>query len=213
MILTHRATAVATSLSSARHRCNAYKPIILTSIRSIAPARIYRLTKRFGALDDLIRAGKVRYIGSSTFAAWQVVESLWASKELGLNRFICEQPPYHLLDRSIERELVPMAQTYGTALIPWSPMAGGFLTGKYQTWRGTSGRFTLPRREPRQGSVLRCRVQCPGRCLGDRSGEGLHTESVLAGVVRPAAGNYQPNRRCPHNGADGGQLGGKPTWR
>ena len=84
------------------------------------------------ALDDLIRAGKVRYIGSSTFAAWQVVESLWASKELGLNRFICEQPPYHLLDRSIERELVPMAQTYGTALIPWSPMAGGFLTGKYR---------------------------------------------------------------------------------
>ena len=84
------------------------------------------------ALDDLIRAGKVRYIGSSTFAAWQVVESLWASKELGLNRFICEQPPYHLLDRSIERELVPMAQTYGTGLIPWSPMAGGFLTGKYR---------------------------------------------------------------------------------
>ena len=84
------------------------------------------------ALDDLIRAGKVRYIGSSTFAAWQVVEALWASKELGLNRFICEQPPYHLLDRSIEGELVPMAQTYGTALIPWSPMAGGFLTGKYR---------------------------------------------------------------------------------
>ena len=84
------------------------------------------------ALDDLIQAGKVRYIGSSTFAAWQIMESLWASKELGLNRFICEQPPYHLLDRRIERELVPMAQTYGLALIPWSPMAGGFLTGKYQ---------------------------------------------------------------------------------
>jgi len=60
------------------------------------------------------------------------MESLWVSKELGLNRFICEQPPYHLLDRRIERELVPMAQTYGLALIPWSPMAGGFLTGKYQ---------------------------------------------------------------------------------
>ena len=84
------------------------------------------------ALDDLIQAGKVRYIGSSTFAAWQIMESLWVSKELGLNRFICEQPPYHLLDRRIERELIPMAQTYGLALIPWSPMAGGFLTGKYQ---------------------------------------------------------------------------------
>jgi aryl-alcohol dehydrogenase-like predicted oxidoreductase len=84
------------------------------------------------ALDDLIHAGKVLYAGTSTFAAWQVVESLWASKELGLNRFVTEQPPYHLLDRRIERELVPVAQTYGLALIPWSPLAGGFLSGKYR---------------------------------------------------------------------------------
>ncbi len=84
------------------------------------------------ALDDLIRAGKVRYIGTSTYAAWQLVEALWVSKELGLNRFVCEQPPYHLLDRRIERELVPFAQTYGFGIIPWSPLAGGFLTGKYQ---------------------------------------------------------------------------------
>ncbi len=84
------------------------------------------------ALDDLIRAGKVRYIGTSTYAAWQLVEALWVAKELGLNRFVCEQPPYHLLDRRIERELVPFAQTYGFGIIPWSPLAGGFLTGKYQ---------------------------------------------------------------------------------
>jgi aryl-alcohol dehydrogenase-like predicted oxidoreductase len=83
------------------------------------------------ALDDLVRAGKVRYLGTSTFAAWQVVESLWVSKELGLNRFVCEQPPYNLLDRRIEAELVPMAQTYGIALIPWSPLGGGLLAGKY----------------------------------------------------------------------------------
>jgi aryl-alcohol dehydrogenase-like predicted oxidoreductase len=83
------------------------------------------------ALDDLVRAGKVRYIGTSTFAAWQLVESLWASKELGLNRFVCEQPPYNLLDRRIERELLPMAQTYGLGIIPWSPIAGGLLSGKY----------------------------------------------------------------------------------
>ena len=83
------------------------------------------------ALDDLIRAGKVRYVGTSTYAAWQLVEALWAARELGLNRFVTEQPPYHLLDRRIERELVPFARTYGVALIPWSPLAGGFLTGKY----------------------------------------------------------------------------------
>ena len=84
------------------------------------------------ALDDLIRAGKVRYIGSSTFPSWRVMEALWVAKELGLNRFVSEQPPYHLLDRSIEREMVPMAQSYGLAIIPWSPLARGFLSGKYK---------------------------------------------------------------------------------
>ncbi len=84
------------------------------------------------ALDDLVRAGKVRYIGTSTFGAWQVVESLWVAERLGLNRFVTEQPPYHLLDRRIERELIPMAQTYGLGLIPWSPLAGGLLTDKYK---------------------------------------------------------------------------------
>lgn len=84
------------------------------------------------ALDDLVQAGKVRYIGTSTFAAWQVIESLWVSKELGLNRFVCEQTPYHIYDRRIERELVPMALTYGLAIIPWAPLASGFLTGKYR---------------------------------------------------------------------------------
>ncbi|MCC7089068.1 MAG: aldo/keto reductase [Chloroflexi bacterium] len=83
------------------------------------------------AMDDLVRSGKVRYIGTSTFAAWQMIESLWVSKEYGLNRFVCEQPPYNLLDRRIERELLPMAQSYGIATIPWSPLAGGLLTGKY----------------------------------------------------------------------------------
>jgi aryl-alcohol dehydrogenase-like predicted oxidoreductase len=83
------------------------------------------------ALDDLVRSGKVRYLGTSTYPAWRVLESLWASKELGLNRFVTEQPPYHLLDRSIERELIPLAQTYGLAILPWSPLARGFLSGKY----------------------------------------------------------------------------------
>lgn len=84
------------------------------------------------ALDDLVRSGKVRYVGTSTYAAWKLVESLWTSKELGLNRFVTEQPPYNLLDRRIERELLPMAQTYGFGLLPWSPLAGGLLTGKYR---------------------------------------------------------------------------------
>jgi aryl-alcohol dehydrogenase-like predicted oxidoreductase len=84
------------------------------------------------ALDDLIRAGKVRYIGTSTTAAWQFVEALWVSKELGLNRFVAETPPYNMLDRRIERELIPMAQTFGVALNPWAPVASGILSGLYR---------------------------------------------------------------------------------
>ncbi len=84
------------------------------------------------ALDDLIKAGKIRYIGSSMFQGWKLVESLWVAKELGLNRFISEQPGYHMLDRTAEREVFPAAQTFGMAIIPWGPLCGGLLTGKYQ---------------------------------------------------------------------------------
>lgn len=103
------------------------------------------------ALDDLIRAGKVRYIGTSTFAAWQAVEALWVAKELGLNRFVSEQPPYNILDRRVERELIPMARTYGTAIIPWSPIAGGLLSGKYtrQNPNPPDGRYSHPADNPR----------------------------------------------------------------
>lgn len=96
------------------------------------PSSSIPIEETLRALDDLIHAGKVRYIGTSTFAAWQVMEALAVSKEFGLNRFVTEQPPYHLLDRRIERELVPLALTYGMGLIPWSPLSGGFLTGKYK---------------------------------------------------------------------------------
>ena len=83
------------------------------------------------ALDDLVRSGKVRYIGSTTFPAWLVMEALSISDRYGLARFISEQPPYNLLDRRIENELVPLAQRYGLALLPWSPLAGGILAGRY----------------------------------------------------------------------------------
>ncbi|MSP13544.1 MAG: aldo/keto reductase [Chloroflexi bacterium] len=83
------------------------------------------------ALDDLVHQGKVRYIGSSTHPAWLVMEAIATSERLHLARFISEQPPYNLLDRRIENELVPLAQRYGLALIPWSPLAGGVLAGRY----------------------------------------------------------------------------------
>jgi aryl-alcohol dehydrogenase-like predicted oxidoreductase len=84
------------------------------------------------ALDDLIRAGKIRYIGTSMFPSWKIVESLWAAKEFGLNRFVCEQMAYNMLDRTAEREVLPAARTFGIATIPWAPLCGGLLTGKYK---------------------------------------------------------------------------------
>ena len=84
------------------------------------------------ALVDLVRQGKVRYIGSSTFPAWKVMESIDTSERLGLARFISEQPPYNFLDRYIENELVPLCQAYGIAIMPWSPLAGGVLAGRYR---------------------------------------------------------------------------------
>lgn len=83
------------------------------------------------ALDDLVHQGKVRYIGSSTFPAWMIMEALAISERYNLARFVTEQPPYNLLDRRIENELLPLAQRYNISLLPWSPMAIGMLAGRY----------------------------------------------------------------------------------
>lgn len=83
------------------------------------------------ALDELVRAGKIRYIGTSGFKAWQLMESLWCSQDLGLSRFVSEQSVYSLLARGIETELVPMARTYGVGLMLWSPLGAGVLTDRY----------------------------------------------------------------------------------
>ncbi|MEE4195736.1 MAG: aldo/keto reductase [Anaerolineae bacterium] len=83
------------------------------------------------AFDDLVTSGKVRYIGCSTHPAWMVMEALSISEKYNLARYVSEQPPYNLLDRRIENELIPLAQKYNLALMPWSPLAGGILAGRY----------------------------------------------------------------------------------
>lgn len=92
-------------------------------------------------LDHLVRSGKVRYIGCSTFAAWQVCEAYYVAKQLGSAAFATEQPPYNLLDRRVERELLPFCRTYGMGVIPWSPLAGGMLSGKYLDKKPEEGRY------------------------------------------------------------------------
>ncbi len=94
------------------------------------PDRDVPIDETLRALDDLVRAGKVRYIGTSAFGGWQIVEGLWQSDRLRLNRFVSEQPRYNLIDRRIENEVIPAARKYGIAILAYSPLAGGILTGK-----------------------------------------------------------------------------------
>jgi len=83
-------------------------------------------------LDNLVKSGKVRYIGCSNFASWQLCEALWTSRSYNLEPFVVVQSQYSLLSREIEDELVPCCESYGIGVIPYSPLAGGFLTGKYE---------------------------------------------------------------------------------
>jgi aryl-alcohol dehydrogenase-like predicted oxidoreductase len=90
------------------------------------------IEETLSALTDLVRAGKVRYLGSSTFPAHEIVEAQWAAERRGLVRFVCEQPPYSILTRGIETDVLPAAQRYGIGVIPWSPLAGGTLSGRFR---------------------------------------------------------------------------------
>jgi aryl-alcohol dehydrogenase-like predicted oxidoreductase len=90
------------------------------------------IEETLAALTDLQRAGKIRAFGSSTFPAHQMVEAQWASQRRGLGRFVTEQPPYSILVRGIEADLLPVASAYGLGVLPWSPLAGGWLSGAYR---------------------------------------------------------------------------------
>jgi aryl-alcohol dehydrogenase-like predicted oxidoreductase len=96
------------------------------------PDALTPIEETLRALDDLIRQGKVRYIGCSNLPAWQVVEAQWTSRSLGLNSFVSCQDEYSLLVRDVERDLVPAMQAYELGLIPYFPLASGLLSGKYK---------------------------------------------------------------------------------
>ena len=90
------------------------------------------LEEMLRALDDLVRQGKVRYTACSNYEAWRLSEALWLSDSLSLERFACYQPQYSLVVRDIEQELVPLCEHKGLGIVVWSPLAGGFLSGKYR---------------------------------------------------------------------------------
>jgi aryl-alcohol dehydrogenase-like predicted oxidoreductase len=92
-----------------------------------------------GALSDLVHQGKVRYIGSSTWPASAIVEAQWVAERRVRERFVCEQPPYSILVRGIEADVLPTCQRYGMGVIPWSPLAGGWLSGKWRLGEDNPG--------------------------------------------------------------------------
>jgi aryl-alcohol dehydrogenase-like predicted oxidoreductase len=100
------------------------------------------------ALDDLVHSGKVRYIGSSTFAAWELVESYWTSDRHDLARFECEQPPYSIFVREIEKDVLSVCAKYGAGVIPWSPLNRGWLAGKYRRGQEVDPQSRVGRNDP-----------------------------------------------------------------
>jgi aryl-alcohol dehydrogenase-like predicted oxidoreductase len=127
------------------------------------------------AFDDLIRAGKVRYIGCSTHPAWMVMEALSLSDRYSLNRYTSEQPPYNLLDRRIENELVPLCQKYDLAILPWSPLAMGILAGRYSQ---TTEYPEDSRARLWDTSAVKARVTQPGIDVG-KAVAGMAQERAL----------------------------------
>lgn len=136
------------------------------------------IEETLAALNDMVRLGMVRYIGSSTAPAWKIMEAIFTSELKGYTRFISEQPPYNLLDRRIENELIPMAQAYQVGILPWSPLAMGILAGRYanQTLRPEGSRAAL------RGGIYAERV----------SAKAVETGNKFVALAREAG--YDPAR-------------------
>ena len=134
------------------------------------------IDETLGALSDLIRAGKICYAGSSTFPAAQIVEAQWTAQRRGRERFVCEQPPYSILVRGVEDEVLPACQRYGMGVIPWSPLAGGWLTGRYRTGG------TLPTSRRAERIPLRYDMTLPGNQAKLAAAEQLARLAEEAGL-------------------------------
>jgi aryl-alcohol dehydrogenase-like predicted oxidoreductase len=157
------------------------------------------LEETLGALDDLVRAGKARYIGCSNYAAWQIVRALWVSDRRNLVSYVSVQPEYNLLSREVEREIVPCCLEFGLGIIPYFPLAAGVLTGKYKPGEpppeGTRGhnnpRFASRLRRDTLEAVQRLDAWARerGHTVGELAIAWLASRpavsTIISGVTRP----------------------------
>ena len=139
---TSGATRAAGSCARSRTRCAGWAPTGSTSTRSTAPTRDTDIEETLSALTDLVHQGKVRYIGPSTFPASQIVEAQWVARDRNLQRFVTEQPPYSILVRAVEADVLPTCLRHGMAVMSYSPLAGGWLSGR---WRKDTGQQSSSR--------------------------------------------------------------------
>ena len=128
------------------------------------PSPTVPVDETLSALSDLVQQGKVRYVGSSVHPAWKVMEAIMVSELKGYARYVCEQPPYNLLDRRIENEIVPMCQAYGLGLITWSPLAQGVLAGRY----ASATDMPADSRGALRGGIYSERITAPGIEVGKK---------------------------------------------
>lgn len=177
------------------------------------PCPVTPVEETLSALDELVAEGKVRYLGSSNFAAWQVVDADWTARELGTERFVSAQNKYSLADRRAEAELVPAAESVGVGILPYFPLAYGLLTGKYRRGEPApeGSRLAEPRLARRLEEADWDAIEAVERFARERglgvldvAIGGLAAQpavaSVIAGVTTPeqvranaAAGRWQPS--------------------
>ena len=136
------------------------------------------IEETLSALTDLVQQGKVRYIGSSTFPASAIVEAQWTAEARGLQRYRCEQPPYSILARGIEADVLPTCERYGMGVIPWSPLNGGWLTGRWR--KGTED--TTPTSPARQRLAERYDLSLPANQRKLEAAEQLAQLTEEAGI-------------------------------
>lgn len=151
------------------------------------------LDETLGALTDLVRQGKVRYIGSSVHPAWKIVEAIMVSELKGFSRFVSEQPPYNLLDRRIENEIVPMCQSQGLGLITWSPMAMGILAGRYNS----ATNLPPDSRGALRGGIYAQRVTEAGVEIGRKFSELAHEYGISPAQLATLWVKDQPGITAP----------------
>jgi aryl-alcohol dehydrogenase-like predicted oxidoreductase len=149
------------------------------------------IDETLGALTDLVRAGKVRYVGSSTFPASAIVEAQWVADRRGRERFVCEQPPYSMLVRGVENDVLPTCLRYGMGVIPWSPLAGGWLSGRYRLGAELPGSHRAERIPSRFDMSIpgnQRKLEAADALAGLASDAGLSLiEMALAFVIRHPA--------------------------